>query len=182
MSDFDTILRIVTAICAIGGLTGVWLAFRTLKANHDWQRRQYAMGIFRDWNDLTADHARAIEEAFPHIRDVDRTTGKRNEITKEKAKEIYTCSPDNKACWDLRFNIIELLNHLEFMATAYSQQVADHTIIVDAFKEPLTRWHDILKNFLEVVEQCEGYRPWNLLEEQVAEWQSVTAKHRKKTA
>jgi len=178
----DLVLKTVAAIGAIGTLIGAWFVYRALIANHDWNRRHYALEITNHWNDLTADHAKAIEQAFPHIRDVDRTTGKTNEITKEKAREIYTCIPTNKDCWDLRFDIVELMNHLEFVITAYSQNVADREIIFTAFRGPLTKWHDILKNFLEIVEECEGYQPWEPFIDHIAEWNSPKPRKRKRTA
>jgi len=178
----ENISLIVLATGYIGTLIGGWYAFVTLKANHDWQRRQYAMEIFRGWNDNTADHAQAIENAFPHIRDVDRTTGKVNEITKEHAKRIYTCDFGDTKNWQLRFHIIELLNYLEFVAVAYSQGVADKQIILDSLKSPLIKWHDILKNFIETVSLCEGYEPWKPYIDVVAEWQQPKTKERKPTA
>ena len=182
MFTIDEGLKIVAAIGATGTLTGAWLAYRALVSNHDWNRRHYALEIIRNWNDLTADHAKAIEEAFPHIRDIDKTTLKTTELTKEKAKEIYTCSRDNKECWDLRFNIIELLNHLEFVISAYAEQVADREILLGSLRGPLCKWHDILKNFLDVVEQCEGYQPWKPFIDHIADWNAAKTKPRKKTA
>lgn len=181
MFEIELALRFVTTFGAIGTCIGAWLAYRSLKANHDWQRRQYAIGILRDWNDITADHAKAIEKAFPYIRDIDRIRGAINEITRDQAKEIYTCDPKHPY-WELRFHIVELLNHLEFIVAAYSQNVADQEFVTEVFKRPLIKWYNILKNFLEIVEQCEGNQPWELYVAHVTRWSSSSVKLKKKTA
>ena len=181
MITLDLVLKTVAAVGSLGTLIGVWFAYLALRANHDWNRRHYAVEIIRCWNDITADHAKAIEETFPHIRDIDLSTGKTTEITKEKAREIYTCNPDNKN-WAIRFHIIELLNHFEFVITAYSHQVADRGVILVGLRDPLSKWHDILKNFLEIVEQCEGYQPWQSFMDQIADWNAPKRQQRKKTA
>jgi len=175
-------MLIVAAIGSFGTLIGIWFVYHTLVADHDWRRREYSINLLIHWNDYTADHAKMIEEAFPHIRDVDHTTGEVNELTREQAKQIYTCGPDNKNYWDLRFHIVELLNHLEAIVTAYNNQVADRLIITKSIKEPLTTWLDILKNFLTVVEECEGYQPWLPFIETVSGWERPKQEKRKPTA
>ena len=179
---FEYISLSILALGSVGTLIGAWYVYKTLRANHDWQRRQYAIDIFREWNANTAKHAQAIERAFPHIRDVDRTTGKSNEITKEQAKRIYTCDMSDAKNWELRFHIIELLNYLEFVTTAYSHNVADKTIILSSLKNPLVAWHNILKNFIETVNLCEDYKPWQPFSAVVNEWEHPAMEMRKPTA
>ncbi len=178
----NTCLLIATAVGALGTLVGAWLIFRTLRADHDWRRREHAIEMLCQWNDCTADHAKAIEEVFPHIRDADRTTGKVNELTREQAKQIYTCEPDNDRYWNIRFHIIELLNHLESITTAYSNQVADRGIILNSMQEPISVWLRILSNFLDIVAECEGYQPWQPLLDTVGEWTVKKREERKPTA
>ena len=166
----------------IGTVIGIWFVYTTLRANHDWQRREYAMNIIRDWNVNTARHWEAIEDVFPHLRDVDRTGGQVTELTKQETKEIYTCDPDNEKYWKVRFHLVELMNYSDFIASAYLQQVADKQIVIENVMDPLIKWYDILKNFIEAVEICEGYQPWPQYVHVVSEWQSVRPKHRKPTA
>ena len=155
---------------------------KLLRASHDWERRKYVLNMVRDWNLNTGDHARAIEDVFPHIRDVDRTSGHTAELTKEMCKQIYTCAPNNKNYWEVRFHLIELLNYFEFIAIAYFQNVADREIVTSSFKGPMLKWHDILKNFVDVVHTCEGYEPWKPYTDVISEWRSVVPAHRKPTA
>ena len=160
----------VTAIGAFGTLLGAWIVYRTLRADHEWRRRENAIMFLRKWNDDTADHAKAIEEVFPHLRDVDHNSGAVTELTQEQARQIYTCGPENRKYWELRFHIVELLNHLEAITTAYDNQVVDRKIVRPVMSGPLFTWCTILKNFLKVVEDCEGVQPWQPLLTTVESW------------
>ncbi len=176
-------IDIFTAIGAMGTLISAWLILQTLKSNHDWQRRQYALDLLRDWNANTNDHSQAIETAFPGIRDVDKTTGKVNEISKDRAKKIYISDPHKDSNdFLLRFHIIQLLNYLEFVVAAYNVNVADEEVILSTMKNPIIRWATILNNFLDVVEMCEGYQPWGPLRTAVKDWEHEAVSRRQPTA
>jgi hypothetical protein len=175
--------EIFTAIGSLGTLVSAWLILLTLKSNHDWQRRQYALDLLRDWNANTNDHSQAIEKAFPGIRDVDKTTGKVTEISKERAKKIYTSDPvKDENDFLLRFHIIQLLNYLEFVVASYNVNVADEEVIMSTMKNPIVRWATILNNFLDVVEMCEGYQPWGPLRKAIKDWEHVPSQRRLPTA
>jgi len=172
----------ILAVGAIGTLIAAFLVYRTLKSNHDWQRREYALNIVRDWNINTSAHWQALERVFPHLRDVDRTGGIVTELTKQQAKEIYTCDPDDKMNWDLRYHVIELLNYLEFVSMVYIQKVADKEIIETCLKDAMIKYYDILKNVIDVVETCEGYLPWTPYSTLVGKLRSASPIIRKPTA
>jgi len=82
----------------------------------------------------------------------------------------------------VRFHLIELMNYADFVASAYINQVADRQIVMTTFKDPLSKWYEILSNFIEVVEICEGYQPWPQYTQVVGEWKNVQPKLRKPTA
>jgi len=178
----ETISLVVLAIGSIGTLIGSWYVFKTLKADHDWNRRKYAADFLNTWDIRAGAHFRAIEDRFPHLRDIDRTTGKTNEITREIAKQIYTCDPSDKDSWDLRFHIIELLNFLEDVTLAYAHNVADKEMLLSSVRNATIRWHDVLRNFVEIVELCEGNQPWTVFTSVVEDWKRVEAPKRKPTA
>jgi hypothetical protein len=178
----QTILLIITAVGSVGTLIGAIFVVITLRADHDWRRRQYAAELLNHWNDITADHSKAIEETFPHLRDVDKTTNQVNELTREISKKICACRPDEKEYWNVKFHIFELLNHLECVVSAYNHQVADSIMINTCLKEPILVWMKIFKNFLDVVAECEGFQPWQQLIEQSNEWKRTPGKKRKSTS
>ena len=178
----EILLDWILAIGVIGALIGAFLVYRTLTSNHDWQRREYALNIIREWNSNTSERWQAIEEKFPHLRDVDRTGGKVTELTKQQAKDIYTCEPSNEESWKLRYHLVELLNYLEYVALSYSQNVSDQQIIEVCLKDAMIKYHDILKNVIEVVEICEGYLPWEPYTKLVESWKTTKYPLRGKTA
>ena len=166
----------------VGTLVGAVLVYRTLVSNHDWKRREYAMNIIGDWNNNTTEHWQIIEPVFPHLRDVDRTSGEITELTKQQAKDIYTCEPSNNKYWELRYHIVEMLNYLEYVGMSYSQNVADQYIIESCLKEAMIKYYDIFKNLIEVVEICEGYSPWEPYTKLVESWKMKASPSRRKTA
>ncbi len=178
----ETVTTIILAFGSIGTLIAAGLVYRTLKSNHDWQRREYALNILRGWNEHTSKHWQAIESVYPHLRDIDRTGGKVTELTKHQAKDIYTCEPDDKDCWDLRYHIVELLNHLEYVAMSYNHKVADQKIVKECLRDAMIKYYHILKNMVDVVEICEGYLPWIPYTELVNAWESEHRTNRKATA
>lgn len=178
----ETISVFILGIGSLGTLVGALFVYKTLKAGHDWNRRKYAADFLQNWDLRSANYTRAIQEKFPHIRDIDRTTGKGNEITKEMAKKIYTCEPVDKENWELRFHIIEFLNFLEDVALAYNHNVADREMLLVSIKDTTIRWSDALRNFMEIVEECDGTQPWRTFIDLINEWKSTKVRYRKPTA
>lgn len=149
---------------------GVFMAYQVLKSNHDWYRRKYSLDMLREWNEKVIGHAKEIEKFFPTLLDVDK---KKDgiELTRERAIKIYTCTPDHPD-WNLRYHIYELLNHFEFVATAYFQGITDVQIIEQSFKEPLLRYHDRLSKFISIVEERRGHQPWPPYIKLINKWNS----------
>ena len=178
----EILLLWITLVGVIGTLIGAFLVYKTLTSNHDWQRREYALNVIKDWNKNTSEHWQAVEKKFPHLRDVDRTGGKVTELTKQQAKDIYTCEPSDLDCWQLRYHLVELLNYLEYVALSYNQNVSDQDIIETCVKDAMIKYHDILKNVIEIVEMCEGYLPWEPYTKLVENWKTKYYPSRSKTA
>jgi len=90
MLDVDTIFRIITALGTVATAIGVFIAYRALRANHDWNRRQYAVKLVEDWNPQTLVHLKAVEALLPGLIDVNKQSKKIAEITKQLPVEKYT--------------------------------------------------------------------------------------------
>ncbi|HUX01910.1 MAG: DUF4760 domain-containing protein [Phycisphaerae bacterium] len=178
----DVGLRVFLAVGAIGTLAGAWLVYFTLKANHDWARRKYAIDMLSHWNEHVYPHFRAIENVYPHVRQFDHGEKKFKELTYDTAKEVWKCDPDDAAHWKVKSATLELLNYFEFITTAYSQNVADPAIIEHSFRNALVQWHDILTNFIKVAQEGLGFQPWQPFLDVVATWKSPGTQKRKKTA
>lgn len=77
--------------------------------------------------------------------------------------------------------LIELLNHLESIASSYRNAVGDRQIIEESFRPALSRWHDILVNFILVVKEHRGYDPWEPFVTVVDYWKRKPFKPRPMT-
>lgn len=141
-------------ITAISVLVAVW----TLRANHDWNRRNYTAALIGQWNDETSVHRKAIEKLRPGLIDLD-SKGEVVEICEKDARAIYSSKVDTPE-WELRFHFIELLNYFETITAAYRNRVGDPQMIEESLRNVLVRWRKILRHFMEVVEKERGYKPW----------------------
>ena len=175
-SILDVVKDFGPIITAIGVFVAVW----TLRANHEWNRRQYTASLVAAWNEKTSSHRKAIEKLRPGLIDLD-SRGTPTEITKADATAIYSAKPDTPE-WELRFHFTELLNHFEAIASAYRNNVGDQQMIEESFRSVLIRFQDILKNFIATVKQHRGYEPWEPYSAVVAYWQTKPFKKRAKTA
>jgi hypothetical protein len=119
---------------------------------------------------------------FPNLFDLDKQRQIPVELTKQKAVEIYTATPQNNDYWDVRHHIAELLNFCEFVTTAYTQRVADEQTIDRSLKQSLRRIADTLKNYLEVVQERRGYQPWKPYLEVISTWSDKSVDIRDRTA
>lgn len=143
---FEKVTAIATALSVI-------VLVMTLCWDHRWRRRQYAIGLLEKWNDCTADHAKAILTEFPWLRE------RGAQIDSLLSEEIYCCKPGDRY-WEVRFHLVELLNHAEAMAVAIDRRIAAKSIIGSSVDSPLNAWHDNLKGFLAIVEKCDHAQPW----------------------
>ena len=159
----------IQLMIAIGTLVGVILILLTVRSDHDWRRRQQAIEIMAGWNANTSASVTALEKHLPHIR-FGKTV---SEITKAKAREIFMNEPESEANEELRTHIVRLLNHFDYVAAAYSHGVADKEIIEFGLRTTITRWYDVLQNFIHVTQEIDGKTYWTLLEDVIHSWKTT---------
>lgn len=170
MNSMTNVLSVIRDVGPLITAIAVVVAIWTLKANHDWNRRNYTAALIAQWNDKTSIHRRTIEKLRPGLIDLD-TKGEVIELTKRDAQAIYTSKVDT-AEWELRFHFVELLNYFEVIAAAYRNQVGDQQMIEESLRHVLVRWRHILRHFMEVVEEHRGYEPWEPFTTVVDFWES----------
>lgn len=170
------IMEIFTGIYVFGTFVGLYFVYRNLKASHDWNRRKYALDMIKYWNTDVMNNAIRVESCYNHLFDTNVKLEEIVEITKEEAKKIYTCEPDEKKCFIARHAFNSLLNQFEYISTAYNNKLADSDIVHDSFKPSLIRLHDILINYIKFVEEHRGYQPWKPYIELVSQWKADEAK------
>lgn len=182
MQTFFWIIYFLPVLAFVAAAIGAFLAYRSLTANHDWNRRQYALHMLAEWNPQTAHHRKAVENAIPGLIDIDKRTHEPVDLDRTRSTQIY-CSKPGTPDWELRFHLVELGNHFEVIATAYLHNVGDRVILRRAFESTLTRWHGILEHLVEVFVENRGYKPWGPFDDLIEHWRNVPPpKLRKQTA
>lgn len=165
----------IAAAGTVATAFGVIVAYRALRANHDWNRRQYAAKLIEDWNSQTLIHRKAVEALLPGLIDVDKQSKEIAEITHQLALQIYSSKPGQQY-WDLKFHLIELLNYFELVSASYINRVADEAMLRDSFKQPLEHWHQAVQNFIRIVAENRGLNPWKPYTDLVANWKGEEGK------
>jgi hypothetical protein len=179
-NGFD-VSSLVDIVVGIATLLTLWFVYKTLKADHDWRRRQIALELNRDWLEKGTKSANIIEKAFPHIRYQGQEQDK-NELTKSKAREVYTSTSDETTL-EIRRHIIGLLNQMDYIAMAYFNGIADKDIVDSSMKYSLIAWFNSLHDFISVVQELENQPYWHTFQELISHWQqSQNVKMRKTTA
>lgn len=138
-------------------------------ADHERSKKASAVDLILQWNQNTLIHRRSIETAFPGL--LDRSTSRGVvELTKQQATNIYNSDPKSPD-WELRFNLIELLNFFEAVAVAFESGVADRKLIEDSFRGVLRNYYEALHNFIVVVKESRGLNPWEPYVTLIRRWE-----------
>jgi hypothetical protein len=156
-------------LTAIATLLTLYLLYKTLKSEHDWRRRQSALELNQKWLETGMVSASLIEKKFPHIRYQGNEQDK-NELTKAKAREVYTNTSD-ESILEVRKHIIGLLNQMDYIAMAYFNGVADTDIVDSSMKLSIIAWHHSFHNFISIVQELEGQKYWHTLQELISHWE-----------
>ncbi len=158
-------------------ILGFGLAYMTLRANHQWNRRSYAAKMISEWNARIKPVTMVIEEIKPQILDNQANSSLPREITQEEARAIYYSSDPTSAEWKLKSTFMTLLNELEQIASAYENSVGDAYMIEKSFKETFVRWGDVLKNFIALYCLNRDYpEPWGPFHNLYARWKNQKVK------
>ena len=167
--------RIVLALTGVTVVIGTVLICRTLRSNHKWAKRRFALDMLQMWNDRVYPHFKVIEHLYPHIRLYDHKTKKYGELTKEAAQKLWSCETSDADLWRAKTAMLELLNYFEFVTTAYATGVADKKLVEQSFKYAMVQWHAILDNFIIVAEEGLGFQPWSPSLKVIQNWRASAA-------
>jgi hypothetical protein len=119
-----------------------------------WDRKHYAAEIVRTWDANTRNLRRHIQSTFPGIH---RGTNQ-VPIPLTVAERVYRAESDqDKESFQ---SLVSLLNHLEFVAIAYSRGVANRRVIDEALGRTLAQWFRGLDPFIAVYTKRAGRNPW----------------------
>jgi hypothetical protein len=152
-------------------LIAVAVAYITLKANHDWNRRSFALQMGANWNKQTKSLIDDIETIMPGILKFGKDK-RLKQINQEEAQKIFdSVYGENSKEWTLRTRFIHLLNEFEFIASAYTNKVGDQKIIEQSFKDIFIKWGFVLEHFINIYKEERNNRyPWGPFHSLYEKW------------
>lgn len=165
---------VVTAI-------GVYHAFATLRASHEWNRRHYTVEMTAAWNHearaLLANLTRYFPEFFqvPDFISDDRQRD-RWCIDKDMAERlVFLKLPSDgteKEIIEIRDNLVPLFNHFESIAIAYQLNVIDRNAIFESFGAVLLDTWIFFGPFVDKMREVNRRDPWPPLTELIHAWEA----------
>lgn len=166
-----TVGIIVSALSVVAVALGI-------RATHDWNRRQFAALILKDFERDTDSYAAEFVRDF-------RLSDDRNPkiLVKAEAESLFTASRGDSTSLRRRAVVISHLNYMKFVCTVYDQGVADKQIIRTMFRSWFNRTYRSLEAFIEVARERWGDEsPYEVIRRVVGqEWVRNPPKHRGQT-
>lgn len=188
MASFEIILILEIVKIAVSSLilVSVFLAYLTLKSDHEHRRRHYTMQLYDAWR-------RVLDEGpargtFELIRSGYLSESDLVMIAKGKPIPATDQSEgslpkryryDQVEVNEIRKDIASILNLFEQIVVADRDHVGHHEMIKDYFKEPIMRMFKLLKPFVGEWELNKNRSSWKPLEEILEnEWDTPLGKRR----
>lgn len=180
----DTIFKVLNTIFSALLLIGLVIAYKSLKdnrkliettqqqlsADHDQRRRLYTVQLYDTWREVFNPNTRNTYEMirFHKITEQDLVLIARGEATSGfKGEQVY----------QLRGDIIRILNFFEQIAIAYRDGVADKDMITRYFKPPIVKSRQRLTYLVNEWVKNENGGGWPALDQVIQEdWKEVIDK------
>ena len=193
LNDIANIAQIVIAISTSLGVIGVYIAYKTLKANHDWNRRHLAIEKIIE---IQSNLSKLREEEFELLL---HFSSRKEPYTLEEI-HLLMCEIDEngnikrdnngyciltKKGRKLSSQIREYLNSYEIIAGAIKENTFDEQVIKNILKGNMIKAYKIFQNYINHLRDFYK-RPTAFLELEnlVKKWENEDAKfiQRNKTA
>lgn len=164
---------VVTAI-------GVYLAFATLRASHEWNRRHYTVEMAAAWNHEARALLANLTMHFPEffqVPDFISDDRQRDQwcIDEDMAERlVFSKSPNDnidEETIEIRDNLVPLFNHFESIAIAYQLNVIDRDVIFESFGAVLLDTWIFFGPFVDKMREVNRRDPWPPLTELIHAWE-----------
>ncbi|HVR26183.1 MAG TPA: hypothetical protein VMU26_23020 [Candidatus Polarisedimenticolia bacterium] len=168
-------IRLHEAATSVGSVLtaiAVLLAFRTLRAAHEWNRRNSAVQLMDKWNERARTHIEFLEHQFPDFFPVpDFLTNPDNlrtwRMDADRAKAavdslVPSESPSQSRSNDLeiRDRLIQLFNHFEDISIAYELFVLDRHAVEESFAPVMIEIYLYFQPFIAEMRRVTRRDPW----------------------
>jgi len=159
--NINTLLSLVM-VCILG--LGLYMNNLTLKESTSWNKKVYAQTLATDHNEKTKSFREIISKEFPDIGKDEGAEG----ISKERAAKIINADPatDNETV-SINNNIVELLNYLECLVSAYTNEIADQEMMREGFGVMILKYYKYFENYISEHARIHNSHSWQILEDDV---------------
>jgi hypothetical protein len=151
------------AVLFAGG--SVFAAYWEMRAENSWNRRFEAFQMLRDFNSDVVPQAQRVQCVFPYHRAdtvMDSTT----------AARIYN-APCDTPDYELRCNIMHLLNYAKAVCTACDLGIVDEKMVRQEYGPLFKRWLSAFHHFINCAHSGYGVKgtgPYDIIRKVVGAW------------
>jgi len=150
---------------------------RGQERQYAWLRMKEAQDILKAWDDHTGPKKADIESYFR------QRYGWRamQPMPREDAIQIHDAlahatSDEDKTLWQLRNEIVALLNYFETISTAAQLRIADDAILKESLGTPMVNWREYLREFTDLMDADSKGPAWKPYYEVVDGWKAQEIK------
>lgn len=146
---FQAAMPIIAFAASIVAGVGVYAAFKQLKANHDWNRRNAAMVEVMKTREQVI---KALEKIDKHLKYTERDKNSPFSIDEIHAEICETKNGKLELTengTELKRNIKIVLAQYEYLATGIQNKVFDEKTVADIVEGPMIRAFELFKPYIK---------------------------------
>jgi hypothetical protein len=173
-----TVPESASTVGAIAAASAFLLAYQTLRATHEWNRRHYTIEMAARWNKEARPHLDFLEKQYPLFFAVPDFVKNRDAISSwkmdaDEARRLLDTSRPDVLAHETRNHLIALFNCCENFALAYEQYVVDRAAIENCFGQVISDAYTFFQPFVVEIRKLNRSDPWPPLSRVVLLWLSA---------
>ena len=155
-------------VAFIGSVLAISLALYQGFQGRALERQRLTLQLLKEWNSQTS----GVRSSIDRIRrlNVSENRWEHCPINEELAKEIDGANSNAPQVSTTYKEMVSIVNHLEYIASAYEIGAADPTMIEESFLPVMSRWYCIMLPFIEEHRERTGVDSWPPLTRVVETW------------
>jgi hypothetical protein len=151
---------------------GAYMNSLAIEESTSWNKKDYAQNLIREHNDKTELFREVISTEF---RDIGKDEGAQG-IPSERAAKIINTDTDQNT----NLKVIELLNYLLCLVSAYDNEIADKEMMREGFGVYILKYYHYFENYISEYRRIHRSRSWQMLEDGIRDFEGDLEDHDKK--
>lgn len=149
-----------------------------------WKRQELALQLLRDWDDKTSGKRNEIDRLQAKLQGIE-VSQNMPPLSKELALAVWSQvgygagDLRQRDMYDLRSNLISLLNYFESLAVAYYTEAANKDLLSVSVGSPLRRWKKRLQEFTEIADLSRNEPVWKPFYALVRDLEELSAEEKR---